>query len=123
MSSMTQNAIEALTIPLSYSNSCRIEVKKYFKGLPLNTVQNYFTLEIRVDKENSAFVYFILESNENICFYSKQDSSLKTPYRDILIQGSHPFYSATKKILEGLAKKFTITILKDEQSLTIGVTK
>ena len=40
---------------------------------------------IRVSKEDSAFVYFQLESNEGLAFYSTLKSSLKEPFRDIEI--------------------------------------
>ena len=46
-----------------------------------------FNYTIRVPKKDSAFLYFQLEANEGLCFYSTLESSLGQPYRDIEIKG------------------------------------
>jgi hypothetical protein len=44
-----------------------------------------YHVSLRVPKNESSFVYFILESNEGICFYSTLKESLGTSYRDIAV--------------------------------------
>lgn len=38
---------------------------------------------LRVPKDQTAFLYFQLESNEGLAFYSTLDQSLREPYRDV----------------------------------------
>ncbi|MCY4524928.1 MAG: hypothetical protein OXB84_09320, partial [Halobacteriovoraceae bacterium] len=45
-------------------------------------------LVIRVDKKDSAFVYFILEASEGLFFYSTRKHLPAQKYRDIDIKGS-----------------------------------
>lgn len=77
-------------------------------------IHSSFKIIIRIPKEHSAFTYFQLEANENICFYSTLDESLGQPYRDLLIQGSLEFYPETKRILEVLSQKFSLNYLEDQ---------
>lgn len=76
-------------------------------------IKSSFKLIIRLPKAHSAFTYFQLEANENLCFYSTLDESLGQPYRDLKIQGSVEFYKATKSLLESLSKQFSIDYLED----------
>jgi len=62
-----------------------------------------FQVIIRVLKNDSAFVYFNLESNDNLFFYSTLDEGLGTPYRNLEINTTIEF----KENLEQLLKHFT----------------
>ena len=76
-------------------------------------VSSSFKLVIRVPKAHSAFTYFQLEANENLCFYSTLDESLGKPYRDLMLQGSIEFYAEVKRLLDFLSREFTIEYLED----------
>lgn len=76
-------------------------------------IKSSFKLIIRVPKAHSAFTYFQLEANENLCFYSTLDESLGQPYRDLQIQGSVEFYDETKRLLEVLSKDYSVEYLED----------
>ncbi len=76
---------------------------------------NLLHLIIRVAKADAAFTYFILESNEGICFYSTLDQSLGMGYRDIEIHASIDFKDETLRILQNLSKEVEIeSILQEE---------
>lgn len=70
-----------------------------------------FKLIIRVPKDQSAFIYFQLEANEGLCFYSTLESSLKQGFRDIEIQGDSTLKDETFKLIEVLKKSIPITII------------
>ena len=77
-------------------------------------MDNFYQINIRVPKKESAFTYFTLEANEGICFYSTLQESLGRPYRDIEIMGAPEFYSEAKRILTILESKYSITYLIDQ---------
>ncbi len=66
---------------------------------------------IRVSKEDSSFVYFTLESNEGIAFYSTLRESLNQLYRDIEINYSPSVKNQINNILEQLELRFPISYL------------
>ena len=70
---------------------------------------------LRVSKADSSFVYFILESNEGICFYSTLESSLKETYRDMSVRFTPEFKTDVERILNLLSKKFDIQILEESE--------
>lgn len=86
----------------------------------LNYSQSYIQtkllhhLVVRVAKNNSVFVYFTLESNEGLCFYSTLDDSLSTLYRDIDLTVTPEFYENLKQLLASLQKLFPLEIIVDE---------
>ena len=80
----------------------------------VNHNRNLFKKIIRVHKKDSAFTYFILESNEGLCFYSTLQSSLNAPYRDIEMIGSSDFLEEINHLLKQLHEKYPIEILGDE---------
>ena len=43
------------------------------------------TITIEVDKKDSSFIYFTLEANEGVCFYSTLDHEVGSPTRQIEI--------------------------------------
>ncbi len=73
----------------------------------------FYQITIRVPKSDSAFLYFTLEANEGVCFYSTLDHTPGTNFRDIEICGAPEFYLTLKNILHHLENKITISILQD----------
>ena len=69
---------------------------------------------IRVPKEQSAFVYFTLEANENLCFYSTLPHVTGDSFRDIDIKTDISLQSELKITLAALINSCKITILKNE---------
>lgn len=57
---------------------------------------------IRVKKEDSAFVYFILESHEGITSYSTLDFKTGDPYRDLELRIPPDFVTETEEVLRQL---------------------
>ena len=73
-----------------------------------------FHLVIRLPKNDAAFLYFTLEANEGLCFYSTADHEPHSPFREVIMKGSIEFRNATLKVLESLKKKITFELLVDE---------
>ena len=73
-----------------------------------------FRVVIRIAKANSTFTYFILESNENLCFYSTMDASLHEPYRDIVITTAVEFKENIENLLSKLSREFQIITLESD---------
>jgi hypothetical protein len=71
-----------------------------------------FQLIIRVSKSDSAFIYFQLEANEGLCFYSTLDHEVGDSTRDIHIQGSMDFEAEIRRLLEYLNQSIPITFLE-----------
>jgi hypothetical protein len=69
---------------------------------------------IRLPKDESAFLYFQLESNEGLCFYSTLDQSLKEPYRDIEIFGHQSLKEQIDHFFYSIQKSLNIEIVLDE---------
>ena len=70
--------------------------------------QEVYQTVIRVNKEDSAFIYFQLEANEGVCFYSTLKESLGEPYRDIKVTAHISLAEETKRILNILSSKLSI---------------
>ncbi len=70
-----------------------------------------FSLKVKVKSKDSAFLYFILESNEGLCFYSTLDYTHHDPYRIIHIQGHFKFQQSVENILDQLRKNFPIELV------------
>ena len=58
---------------------------------------------IRVRKEDSAFVYFVLESHEGITAYSTLDFKAEDPYRDLQLMIPPDFIGEVRDLLAELA--------------------
>jgi hypothetical protein len=69
---------------------------------------------IRVPKEQSAFTYFQLESNEGLCFYSTLESSLGEPFRDLELKGHSSLKAELDHLLERLSLEFPMEILSSD---------
>lgn len=75
-------------------------------------ITKMFQVVLRVSKEDSAFVYFTLESNEGFCMYSTLESSLGGPYRDLNLMGTLDFEPNVIHLIHQLTKKFPVEILE-----------
>lgn len=73
-----------------------------------------YHLIIRVPKEESSFVYFILEANEGLAFYSTLDHQEGDAHRDIDISTSISFKDDLQYLIKKLSNDFSITTLKEE---------
>ncbi len=73
--------------------------------------QDVLELVVRVLKEDSAYFYFMLESNEGLSFYSTLDIHAHCPYRDIDIK----LHQSTKTdfliLLEILSKELKLELI------------
>lgn len=70
-------------------------------------------LTVRVRKKDSSFLYFMLESNEGIAFYSTLDESLDVFHRDIEICATPEFSAQVDNLIEHFQKKAKLEILAD----------
>ncbi len=68
-------------------------------------------ITVRVPKEHSSFLYFTLESNEGLCFYSTLEGSKIDHFRDVEINIPKDFVEDVQKILDKLSQKFSIDYL------------
>ncbi len=71
-----------------------------------------FHFIIRVSKSDSAFVYFQLEANEGLCFYSTLDHEEGQAYRDLDIRGAYEFQDEVSRLLEFLGQSINVEWLK-----------
>ncbi|MGK0367106.1 MAG: hypothetical protein ACI9QD_000240 [Thermoproteota archaeon] len=77
------------------------------------TTQEIFHIILRTHKKDSSFLYFTLEANENISFYSTLEDSLGTAYRDIDIKCSIELKDSLLGILEHLKNKMEFQVLTE----------
>lgn len=73
----------------------------------------YYT-RIRIPKDDAYFVYFTLESNEGLCYYSTVDESLKGSYRDMNIRCPIEARENLKALLERLQTEIRLDVLSEE---------
>lgn len=73
-----------------------------------------YHLIIRVSKEESSFVYFILEANEGLAFYSTLDHTEGDAHRDVDISTSISFRQDLDYLINKLQQSFSIQILTQE---------
>lgn len=79
-----------------------------------NYSSQLFHYIVRLNKEDSAFFYFQLESNDGLCFYSTLPYEPHTQYRDIDLKGDILLQSEIKHLLDQCSQKFKIDVLIDE---------
>jgi Domain of unknown function (DUF4911) len=60
--------------------------------------------KIRVRKEDSAFVYFIMESYEGITSYSTLDHKVGDPHRDLELRIAPDFLNEVLELLKELGE-------------------
>jgi hypothetical protein len=78
----------------------------------MNEKDRVFHTIIRVPKSESAFVYFQLEANEGLCFYSTLENSLGEGHRDIEIKSDISTQVEVERVIDFLKQKIAIEILK-----------
>lgn len=71
-------------------------------------------LRVRVSKEDSVFLYFILESNDNLCWYSTIPHEVGQKYRDIDIRTTIENSQELLRLLKYLEKEIKLEYLIDE---------
>lgn len=59
---------------------------------------------LRMTKKDSTFIYFQLEANEGLCFYSTRDEPQKSPYRTVEIVGHISLKDQLDRVLGYLRK-------------------
>lgn len=65
-------------------------------------IKNLFHIIVRLPKEDSAFLYFLLEANEGLCFYSTLNHETGQSYREVDIKGTIEFKDEILRILNRL---------------------
>lgn len=63
-----------------------------------------FRFHLRMPKSESSFVYFVLEANEGLCFYSTLPHTVGDPTRDMVLRGDRTMYEETKRLINFLVK-------------------
>ncbi|MBI2518804.1 MAG: hypothetical protein HYV97_00220 [Bdellovibrio sp.] len=71
---------------------------------------------VRTNKEDSAFFYFTLEANENLCFYSTLDATIGQTYRDIAIGVPISMRAEFDVMFTALCESMSVQILSEELS-------
>jgi hypothetical protein len=77
--------------------------------------QTLFRFIVRTPKEHSSFLYFQMESNEGVCFYSTLEASLGTAFRDIEIQGTIEFKEHCQHILDQFAVSYPLEYIEQQE--------
>ena len=75
------------------------------------------TIVIRVPKKDSSYVYFTLESNEGLCFYSTLEHQKESPFRDIEINLTNSLRNEFLTVFSFLDKHIDINILEDKDNI------
>ena len=70
---------------------------------------------IRVPKENAAFIYFQLEANDGLCFYSTLDFEKGDPNRELKISCDSSLKDEVKRLLDKLSQTINIEFLSKEE--------
>ena len=68
-------------------------------------------LIVRLDKKDSSFFYFTLESNDGLAFYSTLEDSLRMPYRDIELFYTPEYQGSINHLIGHCQKSFPIETL------------
>lgn len=71
-------------------------------------------LVLRLTKESSSFLYFILESNEGLCFYSTLPYEIGDENRDIELNIPIEFEGNVLSLLEHFYKEHPFEIIENE---------
>ena len=71
---------------------------------------------VRLAKKDSVFVYFQLEGNENICFYSTLKASRSGDDRcDLLLTTTFELEKEFDQLLRRLQKKISMEVIRKEE--------
>jgi len=78
------------------------------------------TLIIRVPKKDSSYVYFTLEANEGLCFYSTLEHQKESIFRDIEISLTNSLLNEFLTVFQFLNETIEIKILEDKDNIING---
>jgi hypothetical protein len=73
-----------------------------------------FHYVIKTNKEDSSFLYFTLEANDNLCFYSTLDYPVGSETREIDIKGALNSQNDFLSVMQHLKQKIQMEILLEE---------
>lgn len=76
------------------------------------------TIIIRVPKKDSSYVYFTLEANEGLCFYSTLKHQKESPFRDIEIKLTNSLTNEFLTVFKFLSDNIEVTVLEDNDNIT-----
>lgn len=77
------------------------------------TKELYYSI-LRVPKDEAYFVYFILESNEGLCYFSTMDESLQGQYRDIEVRSTVELKEEVQKLISRLQQEIRLDVLEEK---------
>lgn len=69
---------------------------------------------IRLAREHSSMFYFIMESNDNVAFYSTLPFAKDALHRDITVHCTPELSDTMDIILDQFKKKYPLEVLQDE---------
>ena len=78
------------------------------------------TIIIRVPKKDSSYVYFTLEANEDLCFYSTLEHQKHSDIRDIQIKLTKSLLNEFLTVYKFLCKNIEVNILEDQDNIISG---
>jgi hypothetical protein len=79
-----------------------------------NNSKELYYCRVRVPKDEAYFVYFTLESNEGLSYFSTVDESLKGQYRDIDLKCSIELKESLEALLKSLQAKIRLDVIHSE---------
>ncbi len=82
--------------------------------MPFITSKKLFNIKIETPKDHSYFLYFILESNEGLCFYSTEDSQIGQETRIVDICCPSEWKDSLMKILDLLNQEIPLKKIYQE---------
>ena len=86
---------------------------------PLKYKDSYLLYQtvIRTSNKDSVFLYYALESWENLCFYSTLPFQQGQGYRDVKVRCTIEMKEELKKALEYLQREIPLEQLSEKQSI------
>jgi len=69
---------------------------------------------IRLLKAHSSFFYFIMESNDNIGFYSTLKESIDSDHRDVIVHTTIELSNDLTNIIEHFKTRYPVEIISDK---------
>ena len=67
-----------------------------------------------MSKDFTSFLYFTLEANENLCFYSTLPFEKAQAHRDIVVYCTPELKDPFDKVIKHLMKRAKITVLSEQ---------
>ena len=75
------------------------------------------TIIIQVEKKDSSYVYFTLEANEGLCFYSTLEHQKESPFRQIEINLTRSLVNEFLTVYRSLNDKLEIMVVEDQDNI------